>query len=228
MTDYDVLVIGSGFGGSVTALRLTEKGYRVGVLEAGRRFTDGDAAQELLARCATSCGRRKLGCTGIQRIHLLKDCVILAGAGRRRRLAELREHALRAACSRSTTTRSGRTSPTGAPNSPRTTSRPRRCSASSPTRPSRRATSRCSASPSSSARPDTFHRTPVGVFFGRDGGTEPGSHVADPFFGGAGPERTGCIECGECMTGLPARRQEHPDHQLPLPRRAATVRTSTR
>ncbi|WP_308408830.1 NAD(P)-binding protein, partial [Streptomyces sp. AC627_RSS907] len=37
--DYDVLVIGSGFGGSVSALRLSEKGYRVGVLEAGRRFT---------------------------------------------------------------------------------------------------------------------------------------------------------------------------------------------
>ena len=38
--DYDVIVIGSGFGGSVTALRLTEKGYRIGVLEAGRRFAD--------------------------------------------------------------------------------------------------------------------------------------------------------------------------------------------
>src|SRR5690606_40571516 len=37
--DYDVIVVGSGFGGSVSALRLTEKGYRVGVLEAGRRFT---------------------------------------------------------------------------------------------------------------------------------------------------------------------------------------------
>ena len=37
---YDVLVVGSGFGGSVTALRLTEKGYRVGVLEAGARFED--------------------------------------------------------------------------------------------------------------------------------------------------------------------------------------------
>ena len=40
--DYNVLVIGSGFGGSVAALRLTEKGYRVGVLEAGRRFEDAD------------------------------------------------------------------------------------------------------------------------------------------------------------------------------------------
>jgi choline dehydrogenase-like flavoprotein len=42
--DYDVLVIGSGFGGSVSALRLTEKGYRVGVLEAGRRFADDEFA----------------------------------------------------------------------------------------------------------------------------------------------------------------------------------------
>ena len=41
-SDYDVLVIGSGFGGSVTALRLTEKGYRVGILEAGRRWADED------------------------------------------------------------------------------------------------------------------------------------------------------------------------------------------
>ena len=48
--DYDVLVVGSGFGGSVTALRLTEKGYRVGVLEAGARFEDDDFADDLLRR----------------------------------------------------------------------------------------------------------------------------------------------------------------------------------
>src|SRR2546423_6110245 len=42
MADYDVVVIGSGFGGSVTALRLAEKGYRVAVLEAGRRFADDE------------------------------------------------------------------------------------------------------------------------------------------------------------------------------------------
>ena len=78
--DYDVLIIGSGFGGSVSALRLTEKGYRVGVLEAGRRFADEDFAE-------TSWDLRKflwapkLGCYGIQRIHPLRNVMILAGAG---------------------------------------------------------------------------------------------------------------------------------------------------
>ena len=77
---HDVLVIGSGFGGSVAALRLAEKGYSVAVLEAGRRFGDDDFA-------ATSWDLRRflwapaLGLKGIQRIHLLKDVLVLAGAG---------------------------------------------------------------------------------------------------------------------------------------------------
>src|ERR1700740_2563105 len=78
--DFDVLVIGSGFGGSVTALRLTEKGYRVGVREAARRFADHEFAK-------TSWNLRKflwapmLGMYGIQRIHLLRNVMILGGAG---------------------------------------------------------------------------------------------------------------------------------------------------
>jgi cholesterol oxidase len=48
---------------------------------------------------------------------------------------------------------------------------------------------------------DTFVPTPVGVFFGPDGTKTPGKTVPDPYFGGAGPTRTGCIECGSCMTG---------------------------
>ena len=94
--DYDVLIIGSGFGGSVTALRLTEKGYRVGVLEAGRRFNDEDFAK-------TSWNLRKflwapkLGMYGIQRIHLLRNVMILAGAGVGGGSSELRQHAVRAA-----------------------------------------------------------------------------------------------------------------------------------
>ena len=79
-TDYDVLIVGSGFGGSVTALRLVEKGYRVGVLEAGRRYADADFAETSwdLKRFLWA---PKFGCFGIQRVHLLRDCLILAGAG---------------------------------------------------------------------------------------------------------------------------------------------------
>ena len=80
--DVDVVVVGSGFGGSVTALRLAEKGYRVLVLEAGQRFEDEDFAE-------TSWDVRRylwapqVGCYGIQRIHRLPDVVVLAGAGTR-------------------------------------------------------------------------------------------------------------------------------------------------
>ena len=77
---YDVIVIGSGFGGSVSAMRLTEKGYRVGVLEAGRRFdeatypkTSWDVRRFLWAPA--------LGCFGMQRISLLRDVMILSAAG---------------------------------------------------------------------------------------------------------------------------------------------------
>ena len=78
--DHDVVVIGSGFGGSVAALRLAEKGYRVHVYEAGRRFADEDFAD-------TSWNLRRylwaprLGCYGVQRIHRLPECLILGGAG---------------------------------------------------------------------------------------------------------------------------------------------------
>ena len=77
--DYDVLIIGSGFGGSVSALRLTEKGYRVGVLEAGRRYADADFAKNSWHR-RDFLWAPKLGCYGIQRIHLLRNVMILAGA----------------------------------------------------------------------------------------------------------------------------------------------------
>jgi cholesterol oxidase len=79
-THYDVLVVGSGFGGSVTALRLTEKGYSVGVLEAGRRFADEDFAKTSW-RVRKFLWAPRLGLYGIQRIHLLPDVLVLCGAG---------------------------------------------------------------------------------------------------------------------------------------------------
>src|SRR5438270_71518 len=80
MADYDVVVIGSGFGGSVTALRLAEKGYRVAVLEAGRRFAD-DELPETSWRLRRFLWAPALGCYGIQRISLLRNVLVLSGAG---------------------------------------------------------------------------------------------------------------------------------------------------
>jgi choline dehydrogenase-like flavoprotein len=78
--DYDVIVIGSGFGGSVAALRATEKGYKVGVLESGKRWPDEDIP-------STSWDLRRFmwqpeaGMFGIQRLEFLDDVLVLCGAG---------------------------------------------------------------------------------------------------------------------------------------------------
>ncbi len=197
--DYDVLIIGSGFGGSITALRLTEKGYRVGVLEAGPRYADEDFAK-------TSWNLRKflwapqLGCYGIQRIHLLQNCMILAGAGVgggslnyantlyvppepffndqqwshitnwRAELMPQYQQAQRMLGVVEYLTF------TDADRVLKEVADDMGCG-------------------------DTFVPTPVGGFFGPNGTKTPGETVPDPFFGGAGPARTGCLECGSCMTG---------------------------
>jgi cholesterol oxidase len=78
--DYDVVIIGSGFGGSIAALRLIEKGYRVLVLEAGARFADGDFAKTSW-QVKKFLFFPKLGLTGIQRIDLLRNVMVMSGAG---------------------------------------------------------------------------------------------------------------------------------------------------
>ena len=78
--DFDVIVIGSGFGGSVAAMRVTEKGYRVGVMESGKRWNDEDIPH-------TSWDIRKFvwqpeaETFGIQRMEFLDDVLVLCGAG---------------------------------------------------------------------------------------------------------------------------------------------------
>jgi cholesterol oxidase len=193
--DYDVVVVGSGFGGSVAALRLTEKGYRVLVLEAGRRFADHEFAR-------TSWDVRRflwaprLGCFGIQRIHPLRHVTVLAGAGvgggslvYANTLYEPHDQFFADPQWRDITDWKSELAPYYA------LARRMLGVVTNPTMTPADHAMRQVAEEMGVGH--TFSLTPVGVFFG-DG---PGRNVADPFFGGAGPDRTGCLECGECMTG---------------------------
>src|SRR2546423_13386522 len=78
--DYDWLVVGSGCGGSTAALRLAEKGYRVGVLECGRRFVDEDFA-ETTWQLSRYYWMPKLGLKGILRLSLFRDIFIASRCG---------------------------------------------------------------------------------------------------------------------------------------------------
>jgi cholesterol oxidase len=207
-TDYDVVVVGSGFGGSVTALRLTEKGYRVAVVEAGRRFDDpdGEPGERHRELPKTSWRTRRylwapgLGMTGIQRIHLLRGekgsrVLVLAGAGvgggslvYANTLYEPPQPFFEDPQWRHITDWKAELGPfydqarrmLGVRTNPTVT-------------PADAAVKRVAER---MGRGETFHLTPVGVLFG-----DAGERVEDPYFGGAGPRRVACTECGSCMTG---------------------------
>ena len=192
--DYDVLVIGSGFGGSVSALRLTEKGYKVGVFEAGKRYEDKDFAKSSW-RLRKFLWMPQIGCYGIQRIDKLKDVMILSGAGvgggslvYANTLYEPLDPFYRDPAWGHITDWKTELEPyydqakrmLGVSIYPQVTA----------------ADEIIKKVAEEMGVGGTFHHTPVGVFFGA-----PGEKVADPYFGGAGPERNGCLQCGECMTG---------------------------
>jgi cholesterol oxidase len=195
--DYDWIVVGSGFGGSVSALRLREKGYSVGVLECGRRFGDDDFPR------STWDVRRyfwapRLGMRGIFRLSVFKDVAIVSGSGvgggslgyantlyrARRRFYE----------------------------DPQWSELDDWESALAPHYDEAERMLGVVAYDEDDhaddllreyAREigveDTYAKTRVGVYL--DG--TPGARVPDPFFGGAGPERTACMRCGRCMIGCP-------------------------
>ena len=192
---FDVLIIGSGFGGSVSALRLSEKGYRVGVLEAGRRFSDKDFPKTSW-RLSRFLFFPKLGLTGIQRIHALPNVLILAGAGvgggslvyANTLYRPTDRYFLDPQWSEITDWKS-ELSPwydqaermLGVQKNPYFTN-------------SDKAMKEVA---DEMGVGDTFTMAPLGVHFG----TKPGELVSDPYFGGVGPERISCLQCGSCMTG---------------------------
>jgi cholesterol oxidase len=190
--DYDYLIVGSGFGGSVSALRLAEKGYRVAVLESGRRFEDHDFA-ERLSQLRRTIFAPKLGLKGILRVTPFKDVVILSGSGVGGGSLVYAQTLWRAGdgffddwrkvCG-------------DAPDLDKyyelaeamlgVVTQPRRTPADEA----------IEALSIELGVADTFRPVPVGVYFG-----EPGVLHADPYFGGDGPARSGCIECGLCLLG---------------------------
>ena len=193
--DYDVAVIGSGFGGSVAALRLSEKGYRVVVLEAGRRFTDAELP-------ATSWRLRdflwapQVGMLGIQRIHLLRDVVVLAGAGVGGGSLNYANTLYVPGASFFADPQWSGITDWASELAPYYDQAARMLGvADNPAMTPADVVMKQVADDMGVGH--TFRLTPVGVFFGEG----PGVRSPDPFFGGAGPERTGCIQCGECMTG---------------------------
>ncbi len=192
--ELDVVVIGSGFGGSTAALRLTEKGYRVAVLEAGRRF-DETTLPTTSWDVRSFFWAPKLGCTGIQRVSLLKDVMILSGAGVGGGSLNYANTLYEPKAPFYTDPQWGHITDWRAELAPFYDQAKRMLGVvPNPTITPVDEVMRAAADEMGVG--DTFGPTPVGVFFG-----EPGVEVADPFFGGAGPTRRGCIECGECMTG---------------------------
>jgi cholesterol oxidase len=190
--DYDYLIIGSGFGGSVSALRLAERGYKIAVLESGRRFEDGDFA-ERLSQLRRTIFAPKLGLKGILRVTPFKDVMILSGSGVGGGSLVYAQTLWRAGAGFFDDWRKvcG-----DAPDLDKyyelaegmlgVVTQPRRT-------PADEAIEKIAVELGVA---DTFQPVPVGVYFGK-----PGVEQDDPYFGGDGPARSGCIECGLCLLG---------------------------
>jgi cholesterol oxidase len=194
--DYDWIVVGSGFGGSVSALRLAEKGYSVAVLECGRRFADADFPRSAWDARRYWWGPR-LGLRGIFRLTTFKDVAVVSGCGvgggslgyantlyvppaqffEDPQWADLEDWQATLAPHYETAQRMlgvvvhDRDDP---------------------------ADQLLRELGEELGVGETYRKTPIGVYL-----DNPGETVPDPFFEGAGPERTGCMQCGRCMVGCP-------------------------
>lgn len=191
---YDWVIVGSGFGGSVAALRLAQKGYRVLVLESGRRFRDEDSAE------STWNLRRyffapRLGLRGVLRLSLFRDIFIASGAGvgggslgyantlyrARRRFFEDPAWADLADWEQELT--------------PHYDTAEWMLGVEDVTFDSD-GDRLLREMGEAFGVGDTYRHTRVGVYFGQEGVDHP-----DPYFAGEGPPRTGCVKCGQCMIG---------------------------
>jgi cholesterol oxidase len=191
---YDFVIIGSGFGGSVSAMRLAEKGYSVLVLEKGKRYNDADFAKTNLAFWKY-IWLPAIRSFGIMQISLLKGVMVLHGAGVGG--GSLGYANVLEVPGSDTFSQPAWNDPLpwGEVLKPHYETARRMLGVA--TNPKLWKTDEVMRQIAAERGPDSaFRPTEVGVYFG-----EPEVTAPDPFFGGAGPERTGCKLCGGCMVG---------------------------
>jgi cholesterol oxidase len=220
--DYDWLVVGSGFGGSVASLRLAEKGYRVGLIESGRRVTDAD-----MPRSTWDLRRYfwmpRLGMKGIFRLSVFRDIVVVSGSGLGGGSLGYANTLYRAPERFYTAPQWAGLEDWATALAPHYDTAERMLGvvtveADDPADQLLREFGR------EIGADKTYAKTRVGVYFGT-----PGETVADPFFDGAGPARTGCIACGRCMVGCPYNAKNTlPKNYLWLAERAGVAITPER
>ena len=191
---FDYVIVGSGFGGSVSAMRLTEKGYTVLVLERGKRFRDQDFAKSTW-HIRKYIWLPLLKCFGILQISTFRDVFVLHGSGvgggslgYANVLMEPSDKMFAAPAWSHLADWKTVLQPHY-----RTAKRMLGVNRNPCLWPADEVMHAISTELGTTA---TFQPTNVGTFFG-----EPGKTVPDPFFGGEGPDRTGCLHCGGCMVG---------------------------
>ena len=194
--DFDWLVIGSGFGGSVSALRLAQKGYRVAVLECGRRFDDDELPK------STWDMRRywyapRLGLNGIFRLTIFKDVAIASGSGVGGGSLGYANTLYRAPARFYEDAQWAGLEDWQAALAPHYAEAERMLGVVAYDEDDP-ADDYLREYAHEIGVGETYAKTRVGVFLGERGKT-----VKDPFFGGDGPDRTGCLRCGRCMIGCP-------------------------
>ena len=199
MSDYDVAIVGSGFGGSIAALRLTEKGYRVLVIEAGSRYRDEDFAKNSFDLKRFLFFPR-LGLRGIQRIDFLRNVMVMSGAGVGGGSLVYANTLYRPPTTFYKTGSWAKVADWQKLLDPYFNQAERMLGVemnpfeSNSDRAIKKVADRMGFG-------KTYRMTPLGIFFGAKKKLAEGTIVEDPYFGGKGPSRTSCINCGECMTG---------------------------